>query len=365
MNVGGPAILITNLLRGLSLAGYKTSLITGYCDDYESDYLEEVAKDIEAIRLPGFGRSISPWNDLKAFFLLLREIRRIKPDIIHTHTAKAGVLGRIAGLIARPSAVRIHTFHGHLLQGYFDLRKVKRIIILEKILGFITFKFVAIGNQVKIDLVKVGISSGKKFEVIYPGLHELDLHDRVIARNGLNIAPEVKIIVFIGRLTLVKRPDRLIDLARWLKVHHPMTCILLAGDGELHEQLTSTAQVESLPMTFLGWRKDIGLILSASDIAVLCSDNEGIPLTLIQASQAGLPIVSTNVGSVSEVVVDGITGILTDVSSEGLIQGISMLLADPEMGNWLGESGKERAKEFFSSASMLDQHKLMYSQSIR
>jgi glycosyltransferase involved in cell wall biosynthesis len=365
MNVGGPAILITNLVRGLNSAGYKTSLVTGYCDDYESDYLDEVAPDIEAIRLPGFGRSISPLNDIKAFFLLLGEIRRIKPDIIHTHTAKAGVLGRIAGLIARPSATRIHTFHGHLLQGYFDSRKVKRIVTLEKILGFITFKFVAIGNQVKYDLVKAGIGSGNKFEVIYPGLHELGHHDGAIAGNSLNLAPGMKIIVFIGRLTRVKRPDRLIALARWLKTHHPNAHILLAGDGELYGELTLTAQRETLPMTFLGWRNDIGLILSASDIAVLCSDNEGIPLTLIQASQAGLPIVSTNVGSVCDIVVDGITGILTEVTSDGLIQGVSMLLADPEMGKRLGKCGEERAKEFFSCASMLDQHKLMYSQSIQ
>jgi len=121
---------------------------------------------------------------------------------------------------------------------------------------------------------------------------------------------------------------------------------------------------EVLPVTFLGWRKDIGIILSASDIAVLCSDNEGIPLTLIQASQAGLPIVSTGVGSVSDIVINGTTGLLTEVSSQGLIQGVSTLLNHPDLGKRFGKEGQERAKEFFSSQAMVEHHQRLYSQSL-
>jgi glycosyltransferase involved in cell wall biosynthesis len=138
---------------------------------------------------------------------------------------------------------------------------------------------------------------------------------------------------------------------------------LIAGAGELLEALSAQAAKEELPITFLGWRKDIGMILSASDIAVLCSDNEGIPLTLIQASQAGLPIVSTDVGSVSDIVVDGLTGLLTEVSSKGLIQGVSVLLDDPDLGHRFGKAGEERAREFFSSRTMVKRHERLYSQS--
>ena len=140
--------------------------------------------------------------------------------------------------------------------------------------------------------------------------------------------------------------------------------LLIAGAGEMLEGLENIARDESLPITFLGWRKDIGLILSASDLAVLCSDNEGIPLTLIQASQAGLPIVSTKVGSVSDIVVDGVTGFLTEVSSRALIEGVSNLLSNPKLGIALGESGRKRAKELFSSRAMVDQHQKLYSQSL-
>ena len=364
MNVGGPAVLVADLMRSLDSQKFSTVLVTGYCDENESDYLDEVAHDVAAVRIPGLGRSVSPLKDLGAFFLLIKEIRAFKPDVIHTHTAKAGVLGRLAGLIARPQAKRVHTFHGHLLHGYFSSGKTRLVITLEKVLGFITYKFVAIGNVVKNDLVRAGIAPESKFEVIYPGLQELDRYPQEQAQSALGLDPSKKYVVFVGRLTSIKRPERLIDLARFLKVKYPDSWLLIAGAGELLESLSAQAEKEVLPVTFLGWRKDIGAILSASDIAVLCSDNEGIPLTLIQASQAGLPIVSTDVGSVSEIVISGTTGLLTAVSSEGLIQGVATLLDEPELGRRFGKAGEERAREFFSSRAMVERHQRLYSQSL-
>jgi len=364
MNVGGPAVLVADLMRNLDSSKFETRLVTGYCDENESDYLDEVATDIKAIRIPGLGRSISIGKDLKACSLLVKEIRRFKPDVVHTHTAKAGVLGRVATFIARPTAKRIHTFHGHLLHGYFDSRKVKMLILLEKVLGFITYKFVAIGNVVKADLVKAGIAKNSKFEVIYPGLQDLVIYPQLAARKTLGLDPEKIYVIYVGRLTQIKRPNRLIDLGRSLKVDHPKTHILIAGAGELLEELTAQSESESLPIKFLGWRNDIDMILSASDIAVLCSDNEGIPLTLIQASQAGLPIVTTNVGSVSDIVLDGVTGLLTKTSADGLIQGVSKLLDDPDLRARLGESGKIRAREFFSSQAMVEHHEELYSHTL-
>jgi len=364
MNVGGPAVLVADLMRNLDSSKFEARLVSGYCDENESDYLDEVATDIKAIRIPGFGRSISIGNDLKAFFLLMREIRGFKPDVVHTHTAKAGVLGRVAAFLARPSAKRIHTFHGHLLHGYFGSRKVQIVVFLEKLLGLITYKFVSIGNVVKVDLVKAGIAKDSKFEVIYPGLQNLDAYPKLEARNTLGLDSKKIYVVYVGRLTQIKRPDRLIDLGRSIKASHPTAHLIVAGAGELLEDLTVKSESDSLPITFLGWRNDIDIILSASDIAVLCSDNEGIPLTLIQASQAGLPIVSTNVGSVSDIVLDGVTGLLTEVSSMGLINGVSALLDDPVLGHRFGKAGQERAREFFSSLSMVEHHERLYSQSL-
>jgi glycosyltransferase involved in cell wall biosynthesis len=270
----------------------------------------------------------------------------------------------VAAFLARPNAKRIHTFHGHLLHGYFGSRKVQILVFLEKMFGLITYKFVAIGNVVKADLVKAGIAKDQKFEVVYPGLQNLDLYPKLEARKTLGLDPEKIYLVYVGRLTQIKRPDRLIDLGCSLKVDNPTVHLIIVGAGELLEDLTVESESESLPITFLGWRNDIDMILSASDIAVLCSDNEGIPLTLIQASQAALPIVTTNVGSVSDIVLDGVTGILTEVSANGVIRGVSKLLDDPDLRARLGESGQMRARELFSSQAMVERHEELYSQSL-
>lgn len=364
MNVGGPAVLVADLMRNFDPDLVNAVLVTGYCDENEADYLDEVAKDVAAIRLPGLGRSISIVKDLNAFFLLIREIRKFEPNVIHSHTAKAGALGRLAGLIAAPQAKRVHTFHGHLLHGYFGTGKTKTVIFIEKLLARKSHRLVAIGSKVKKDLLEVGIGNESQYEVIFPGLQTLKIQSKSDARLRLNLNTETTYLVFVGRLTKIKRPDRLLEIAQTLKNRFPNVHILVAGAGELFESSKNIADIEELPMTFLGWRNDIELILSASDIAILCSDNEGIPLTLIQAAQAGLPIVSTNVGSISDIVINGETGLLTEVSSEALVNAISKLIADPSLSAKLGKAGQDRANKYFSSKVMVKHHESLYSQSL-
>jgi glycosyltransferase involved in cell wall biosynthesis len=364
MNVGGPAVLVADLMRNFDPKLVNAVLVTGYCDENESDYLDEVAKDVKAVRVPGLGRSISPLRDVNAFFLLIREIRKFKPDVIHTHTAKAGVLGRVAGLIAGPTAKRVHTFHGHLLHGYFSKSKTQLVVFVEKFLAAVTFRLIAIGNSVKKDLVDAKIGTDSKYEVIFPGLQPLKTYAKGEARKSLGLESDKTYLVFVGRLTQIKRPDRLLEIARYLKANQHNSQILIAGAGELLETIVGVSASEGLPITFLGWRNDIDLILGAADIAILCSDNEGIPLTLIQASQAGLPIVSTDVGSVSDIVIDGVTGYLTEVSSDGLIKGISTLLENPKLRHTFGKAGEQRARDFFSSHLMVEHHQRLYSQSL-
>ena len=364
MNVGGPAVIVAELMRGVDKGRFEEILVTGFCADDEADYLDEVATDIPVTRIHGLGRSVSVLGDIKSFITLLRIIREFEPDVIHSHTAKAGVLGRVAGLIARPSAKRIHTYHGHLLHGYFGSLKTKLVITAEKFLGRISATLIAIGNQVKKDLIEAGVGKQSQYSVIFPGLRELELQSKVTARSELGLINEKTYIVFIGRLTQIKRPDRLIDIARYLKTSHPTVEILIAGAGEKFTETQDVAIEESLPMIFLGWRNDIGRILSASDIAILCSDNEGIPLTLIQASRAGLPIVTTDVGSVSDIVVHEETGVLTDTNSDSLIKAIDDLLSDPAKMERFGEAGKLRAQAKFSLAGMIQAHEQLYSQVI-
>jgi glycosyltransferase involved in cell wall biosynthesis len=364
MNVGGPAVIVAELMRGVDSERFQLMLVTGFCAKDEADYLQEVAIDIPVTRIEGLGRSVSVLGDFKSFFTLLGMIRRFQPDVIHTHTAKAGVLGRVAGLIAYPRAKRIHTFHGHLLHGYFSPSKTKIVILIERFLARISASLIAIGNQVKNDLITVRVGNPQQYSVIFPGLGELDTQSKVSARNQLGLRADETYVVFVGRLTKIKRPDRLIEIARHLKLKHPKVDLLIAGAGEKFAEIQELAIRESLPMNFLGWRNDIGRILSASDIAILCSDNEGVPLTLIQASQAGLPIVSTYVGSVSDIVLDGESGLLTETNAQSLIKALDELLSSPIRMEHLGQAGKLRAKDLFSLKGMIDAHEKLYSQAI-
>jgi glycosyltransferase involved in cell wall biosynthesis len=364
MNVGGPAVIVDELMRGLNKNKFEEILVTGFCAENELDYLDEVATDTPVTRISDLGRSVSLLGDIKSFFTLIRIIKRFKPDVIHTHTAKAGVLGRLAGLIARPQAKRIHTFHGHLLHGYFGSFKTIFVIATEKLLARISTSLIAVGNQVKIDLLTVKIGRKNQYSVIFPGLREFELQSKEGAQSEIGLIRGKIYIVFVGRLTQIKRPDRLVDIARYLKVSHRSVQILVAGAGEKFEEMQMITKIESLPITYLGWRNDIGQILSAGDIAILCSDNEGIPLTLIHASQAGLPIVTTNVGSVRDIVVDGETGTLTEASSYGLIHALDDLLSNPEKMARFGQAGKERAEALFSLQGMINAHEDLYSQVI-
>jgi glycosyltransferase involved in cell wall biosynthesis len=360
MNVGGPAVIVADLMRGLDKTKFEQILITGYCDENEADYLDEVATDIKATRIAGLGRSISLQADLKAFIQLINLIKEFKPDVIHTHTAKAGVLGRLASIFAGKGAKRVHTFHGHLLHGYFSPVKTQLVIAIEKELAKATSTLIAIGNKVREDLLAAGIGKSEQFKVFFPGLPAPKNVGKTEARSELPLEQSLIYCTFVGRLTQIKRPDRLLDVAVEMKNRGSYIHFLVAGEGELFESSKNRAIKESLPITFLGWRNDIDNILAASDIAILTSDNEGIPLTLIQAAFAGLPIVSTDVGSISDIVVDQSNGYLTELNASAMADALEKLIRDEKLREIMGASGKARAHELFSLEKALQDHSDLY-----
>lgn len=360
MNVGGPAVIVAELMRRIDKSEIEQILVTGYCDENEADYLETVAKDIKATRIAGLGRSVSLLADVKAFLGLVNLIRKFKPDVIHTHTAKAGVLGRLAAILAGKGGARVHTFHGHLLNGYFNSFKTNLVIAIEKVLGRQTKVLIAIGNQVKIDLLKAGVGVENQYRVFFPGLPTPKVIDKAEAKATIGLSSEVLYCTFVGRLTQIKRPDRLLEVAAKIKQGNISVNFLVAGEGDLFEITKKAAQEKNLPITFLGWRSDINQIFSASDLAILTSDNEGIPLTLIQAAQAGLPIIATNVGSISDIVVSESTGYLTEPSAYQLADAIEKLVRDSQLRSLMGEAGKARALKYFSLDRMLQDHTDLY-----
>ena len=360
MNVGGPAVIVADLMRGLDSSKFEQKLITGYCADNEADYLETVATDVKATRIGGLGRSISPMADARAFLKLIALIRRENPDVIHTHTAKAGVLGRLAAILASSNALKVHTFHGHLLHGYFASWKIKLVIAIERFLASRTAVLIAVGNQVKEDLLKAKIGSREQYKVFYPGLPLPADIDRDRAREELGLELNAIYCTFVGRLTQIKRPDRLLDVVAACQARGLDLKFLVAGEGELFETSKARALQEKLPVTFLGWRSDIDQLFAASDIAILTSDNEGIPLTLIQAAFAGIPIVAPRVGSISDIVIDGETGFLTSTQAGAMASALSALVTDEELREELGSVGRAHAEKYFSLEKSLADHASLY-----
>jgi len=360
MNVGGPAVQVSGLMRGFNAVDFDHRLYTGYCAADEADYLETVATDVKAIRIEGFGRRVSFGGDVKAFSALVGEIRTFKPHVIHTHTAKAGFLGRIASIISLQPSIRVHTFHGHLLNGYFGSFKRSLVVMAEKILAIFTDQLLAVGNKVRQDLLNAGIGKKGKFGLMPPGLviNKLPAKDESLKSFGLSDS-RLK-CAFIGRITQIKRPDRFLDVVSEVKKRGIDLDFFMAGDGELLEGCRKRISEQKLPVTVLGWQSDIEKVLSAADVVVLTSDNEGTPLSLIQAGMAGLPVVTTNVGSVPEIVLNGVTGIVTDLDVQEIANALEKLATDKALRERFGIAAQEFTLANFGVERLVHDHEELY-----
>ncbi len=360
MNVGGPAVQVSGLMRGFNSNEFEHRLYTGFCATDEADYLDSVATDIKAMRIDGLGRRVSLRGDIRAFLSLVKAIREFKPNIIHTHTAKAGFLGRLASLVSLQKSVRVHTFHGHLLNGYFGTFKRTLVVVAEKALAFATQQLLAVGNKVRQDLLEAGIGSKEKFGLMPPGLAigNLPSKNDALAFFGLN--NERLQCAFIGRVTQIKRPDRFLDVVSEIKKRNISLDFFIAGDGELLEACRERIIAEDLPVKVLGWQSNIEKVLSAADIVVLTSDNEGTPLSLIQAGMAGLPVVSTNVGSVPEVVLDNATGLITSLDVQKIADALEKLFTDKALRERLGHTAQQFTLANFGVERLVHDHEELY-----
>ena len=360
MNVGGPAVQVSGLMRGFNSDHFDHRLYTGYCATDEADYLDTVATDVKAVRIQGFGRRVSLGGDLKAFISLVSEIRDFKPHVIHTHTAKAGFLGRVASIVSLQPSIRVHTFHGHLLNGYFGPFKRSLVVIAEKFLALFTHQLLAVGDKVRQDLLNAEIGTKDKFGLMPPGLAIGVLPDRKESRNALTLPAISLQCAFIGRVTQIKRPDRFLDVVSEIKKRGVNLDFSIAGDGELLDVCRQRIKQENLPVTILGWQSDIERVLSSADMVVLTSDNEGTPLSLIQAGMAGLPVVTTNVGSVPEVVLDGLTGIVTGLDVQEIADALEKLVNDKALRAKLGAAAQEFTLSNFGVKRLVHDHEELY-----
>ena len=353
-NIGGPSVILDSLLADAS-GDIRYTIVRGETDESEGDYFADRRQDSRFVTIPGLGRSISPLSDLTAFFRLVSTLRSLAPDVVHTHMAKAGVVGRLAAWVARVP-VRVHTYHGHLLYGYFSPVKTKVVVLIERLLGLITTHAVVVGSAVRRDLIDAHIVSDERSSMIPPGISDVG-RDTIADRCGAT--PGKRLVGFVGRLTSIKRPDRFVDMASIVSAGRHDVEFLIVGDGPLGDEVRST--VASLPAVHvIGWRREIPPILAALDVLVLCSDNEGIPLTLIEAAQCGVAVVTTDVGSVRDIVEDGQTGLVTETTPEALAAAVTQLLDDPALRAKFGSAGRERALSAFGVQTAQRRHRELY-----
>ncbi len=371
MNIGGPAYHVSLLSGRLDRDRYETLLLTGALGDDEGSF-EGLAQRYGAARrvVPGLRPEIDPLNDLRALASLVRIIREFRPDVVHTHTAKAGTLGRLAAIITpgtRP--VIVHTYHGHVLTGYFGrgLNAVYRNI--ERLLALKSDRLIGVSDATVEELVGLHVARARKFRAIPIGL---DL-ERLLAvkrsdgapfRAEVAAGPEDVLAVFVGRLVPIKRVDLLIEAAALASARESRLRVAIVGDGELRSALERQVSELGLGETvrFFGFRDDLSAIVAASDIAVLSSDNEGTPVALIEQAAGGRPSVATAVGGVAEIVTP-LTGILVPAGDvEAFARALVQLADDNDGRDRMGLAAREHVRRRFAAERLIADIESLYDE---
>jgi glycosyltransferase involved in cell wall biosynthesis len=379
LNVGGPARHVVLLDRGLRRRGHDTRLVHGSLAPLEAS-LEHlaVAAGLPTTYIRELGRRISPVDDLRAFARLLRLVFREAPDVIHTHTAKAGALGRLtAGLfnITRPRRRRclvVHTFHGHVLTGYFRPATNVAIRLAERALATITDRVVTLSPAQRDDIVtRFGIAAASRTTVVPLGL-DLEHLARLDPpaphlRRRFGIPDGSLVVGYVGRLVAIKDLDTLIRAFARVAAKRPDAVLLLAGDGPLRPDID--AQVAALGLHqqvhLAGWIEDLAPLYATIDICALSSLNEGTPVALIEAMAAAKPVVATRVGGVADVVEHERTGLLVPPKQpDALADAILRLAADPAERSRMGAAGRQAVVGRFSAERLVDDIDKLYTEAL-
>ena len=381
LNIGGPTYNVAYLSRYID-PDFKTLVLAGFKEPHEgnSDYLLKDL-DVPFQYVPHMGRSIDPVNDFKAYRYIYKSIKSNKPDIVHTHAAKAGVLGRLAahnsGLT--PKAI-VHTYHGNVFDGYFSPVKTKVFLGIERYLCSISNAIVAISEHQKDDLVnKYKIVPAHKVHVIKLGFDlerftEQQQAKRASFREFYGIQEDDVVIAITGRLTAIKNHALFIESVALLRRQNPAVKfkVFIVGDGELLETIISKTHDLGFSVCrpgmnnydadviFTSWRKDIDVINAGADIIALTSVNEGTPVSIIEAQASGTAVICTNVGGVKDVISNGFSGIVCEQDPVQFAEKLAELATNAKLRNELAWNGKKSALENYSYARLVKETEDLY-----
>lgn len=365
LNVGGAALSVLELAAEQRKRGHDVVVVAGRVPPGEAS-MEHVAEELDVpyVHLASLTRNISLGSDIATLRALRSLLQSDRVDVLHTHTAKAGTTGRIAALLSgrrRPRGV-IHTFHGHVLTGYFDPVREHAFRLVERALAYATDRVIAVSEEVRDDLVRLKVAPRSKIDVVPYGF---DLNARLAVEKPADTeAGDAFVVGWAGRLTAIKRP---LDLVETLALVDDAV-LVIAGDGELRSQVELRAHQLGFSdrVRVLGYVPNIAAWYAAFDALLLTSANEGTPVVAIEALAAGVPVVATDAGGTRAVVDDGETGYLVPVGDvQALADRLRRLRDDPELRARFGSAGAVRMRERFSIATMTDRIDAIYDEVTR
>lgn len=375
LNIGGPAIQAMRLSAALAARGFNTTLLHGRLGADEGDMRYLLSPDAQVTHITALQRPIAPMDDIRALIAIYRHLRRIRPAIVHTHMAKAGMLGRLAAAsynLTRghvPRAKVVHTYHGHVLEGYFSPLVGRLFLTLERMLAPLTDFLIAISPTIQLELRDtLGIGRPAQYRVIPLGFDlarfaSIDDAARAASRLALNLTPDALVVTTVGRLTAIKQPALFVDTVKRLVPRHPTLSAIVVGDGELRGDLEQAVDAAGLAATvrFLGWRRDLDTIYAASDVFLLTSRNEGTPVALIEAMASAVPGVSTDVGGVKDVIDSTAVGLLAATNDvDALSRHVSTLLSNAALRRDMGARARAHVLPRYDIARLVDDIATLY-----
>jgi glycosyltransferase involved in cell wall biosynthesis len=372
LNIGGPAIHAILLTAGLDPARFESTLVTGVEAAYEGNMLDLAArKGVQPLVIPQLGREISPLKDWRTLIKLYHLFRDRRPHIVHTHTAKAGTVGRMAARLAGVPVV-VHTFHGHVFHDYFGPLQTRVFIGIERFLACLSERIVTVSEGQRRELATYGVASLDKIAVVPLGF-ELDALLNCESLQGqlrqeLGIPERMALVGIVARLTTIKNHRLFLDAARLIVEAGREAMFLVVGDGELRAELEAYVAELGLAgrVIFTGWRRDSPRIYADLDVVALSSLNEGTPVSLIEAMAAAKPVVATRVGGVSDVVLDKKSGYLVQSKDAGgLAKGILDLLRAPDRAREMGLAGRAAVYPQYASETLLVNVEKFYLELLR
>lgn len=363
MNIGGPAYHVSLLSGRLDPDRYETLLVAGRPGPGEGSF-EELARRHGArmVLLPSLSPEIDPKADLRSLQALRRIVLSFDPQIVHTHTAKAGAVGRTAALVARNRRrpLIVHTYHGHVLEEYFGPVVTAGYRGIERGLARFTDRLVGVSQATVDDLVRLGVAPRERFAVIPLGLElgrflSLDPRPDPRARAALGAGEDEVIALYAGRLVPIKKVDVLLRAVAGARRAGAALRLLVLGDGELRPALEALARELGIGagVSFLGYREDVMPYLAAADIGALSSANEGTPVALIEAAAAGRPLLGTRVGGVADVVAEGTGRLVESRDHEALAAALSELAGDDRLRRELGARAREHVRTRYAGERLL------------